>query len=182
MLDPNVHLNPAYYGHVADGEIDLWIDPDFSRRQTRMILDSLDDYDLVINRVNRRKKSDFRVIYKDVVDPDKPNVVGRSTNYADRDLTKIHVSTTGNRKFDRFLFNHEVGHSLGLGHRFDDPVQDTVMNYPTYGEITDGTAATRLTPFDRHNIRNFLNHIQHGTDDTLTGQHFCSAGCNHTVG
>ena len=184
--DPDVHLNPGFFGHVADGVVDLWIDDEFTKRQVRFIYNALDDYGLEIIEHDRRKDADFRVIYSELIDEAAPGVVGRSTSYWFRDLTKIQLSTRNEKKFDRFLINHEVGHSLGLAHRFNDKVSDTVMNYPSLSQIRDGRAARRLTPFDRQNIRNFLEYVQSTEqkntiiDDEITGEHYCGAHCNHT--
>ena len=179
----NVFLPTDAFNYLSDGHVDVWFKRDslLKPRMRREFLGAIENsgytYDLV-----RKKDAEITIIEVDTIDPTNPNVEGRMTAYGDRAEIKVNLQEgkgKGWKRFNRFLAHHEMGHALGLAHQFDTPVTDTVMNYPTFDDIYSGKAANRLTPRDLFNTRNFSNYLINGTDDPITGEHYCNASCTH---
>ena len=182
-MDNELFLPSYGFGYLEDGHIDVWFkrDPLFKPRVRKEFLNAIEDsgytYDLV-----KKRDAELTIREVDVIDLDNPNVQGRFTSVGDTADVQVNLrreTSKGWKRFNRYLSSHEIGHALGLAHQFDTPITNTVMNYPTFDEIYSGRAANRLTKSDLFNIRNFTNQITNGYDDSITGQHYCGAGCFH---
>jgi len=182
-------LPSQYFGYLDDGHVDLWFKKnDFTTGQKAEFLGILEDsgytYDIV-----RKKDSELRIREKDVVRVGQPDVQGtvRIKRYGAQITINLRSDIFDRyRNLNTFLIHHEMGHALGLAHRFNDPITETVMNYPTFDEIITKQAALRVTQGDLNNIRNFKNSILNDTqlivgNDILTGTHTCGPWCYHTV-
>ena len=179
----NVFLLTDAFNYLSDGHVDVWFKRDslLKPRMRREFLGAIEDsgytYDLV-----KKKNAELVITEVDRIDPSNPGVQGRMMAYGDRATVQVDLRSNkgkGWKRFNRYLVHHEMGHVLGLAHQFDTDVADTVMNYPTFDEIYSGKAANRLTPRDLYNTRNFSNHLINGTDDPITGEHYCNGSCTH---
>ena len=182
-------LPTEYFDYLADGHVDLWFKKrDFTTDQKAEFLGILDDsgytYDIV-----RKKDSELRIREKDVVRKDQPDVQGtvRFKKYGAQITVNLRSTTIEEyRNLNTYIAHHEMGHALGLAHRFNDPITETVMNYPTFNEIATKQATLTVTRGDLNNIRDFKNAILNDTqlivgDDILTGTHTCGPWCYHTA-
>ena len=174
------------FDYLSDGHVDLWFkkDPLFTDDIKNIYLDAITDSGYTYTIRKKRRNAEVRIREKDNPMKTNPNLQGyvQWKSYGARVVTDLRnpLSLT-NRNFNDFITSHEVGHVLGLDHRFDTPVSDTVMNYPRITDLINGNAATRLTESDLNNTRNFHKAITNEGFDLLTGIHYCTAGCSHFI-
>ena len=174
------------FDYLRDGHIDLWFkdDPLFTDDIKNIYFDAITDSGYTYTVRRKRRNAELRIREKDTPIKERPNVQGyvQWKSYGARVVTDLRYPITqGWENFNEYLTSHEVGHALGLAHRFDAPITDTVMNYPSFNDIFSGRAANRLTQQDLNNTRNFHKAITNADSDALTGIHYCQPGCTHFI-
>ena len=151
---------PSY---AFDGVVDLWFNKRMPYEYKEEIISIYESFDLDVNVVHK-KDAEVRILNKkrDLVpgdrringifftpkDIDRPNPVGKI-------WFKYYMGTTLPMR-NIWLTHHEVGHALGLDHKFDLDVSKTVMNYPGVFDWSDPSTAFRLTLRDRDEITGTL--------------------------